>query len=261
MPIDDFGFDDEFFEFVAPYLLAALYKRYWRVEPIGLENLPTESGALLVANHSGVIPIDASMVKAACWFQSPERRRNVRILIERLVYDLPYLNVFFQRTGQCLAHPENTIRLLEKDELVLVFPEGVKGISQPYHKRYRLQRFGRGGFVRMALQTGKPIIPVAVIGAEECYRVLFNWKFGVEAIGVPYIPISTTFPWFGPFGMIPAPTKWYIVFGKPLSFDEYGPEDAQNDALVQTLSRRVREIVQRMLLETLERRRTVYLGS
>lgn len=261
MSVTEFGFDEQLFEQLAPWILTLPFRHYWRVEPIGLENVPASGGALMVANHSGVVPIDAAMIKASCWFQDEARRRNTRILVEKLVIDLPYLNVLFNRTGQVLACPENTLELLRADELVLVFPEGVRGISQPYSNRYRLQRFGRGGFVRMAILSGKPIIPVAVVGAEECFRVLFNFKFLVSSLGVPYIPVTSTFPWLGPLGLVPKPTKWYIVFGKPLPMDEYRPEDANDDALVQKLADRVREIVQHMLHAVLQRRQSVMLGS
>jgi 1-acyl-sn-glycerol-3-phosphate acyltransferase len=260
MSINEFGFDDEFFGRLAPKTVRLLHDYYWRVKSLGVENVPADSGALLVANHSGTIPLDAAMVKSAVWFHENGPNRNVRILIEKFVYDLPFINVLFNRAGQVLACPENTLDLLKRGELVLVFPEGVKGISQPYSRRYRLQRFGRGGFVRMALEARVPIIPVAVVGAEEVYHVLCNFKPLASLLGVPYIPLTTTFPWLGPLGAVPKPTKWYIVFGQPLPVHEYPLETLDDDATIQMLSDRTREIIQNMLLAVVRKRRTVFSG-
>ena len=159
-----------------------------------------------------------------------------------------------------MATVENGTRLLEQDELVAVFPEGYKGVSKLYKDRYRLARFGRGGFVKMALNTQAPMIPVSVVGAEETYISIHKSTSLARLVGFPFFPISLRFPWFGVLGMIPFPTKWYIDFGKPIPTDEYGPEAAQNLVLVSQLSDQVRNVVQEMINVRLAQRRSVFFG-
>jgi 1-acyl-sn-glycerol-3-phosphate acyltransferase len=170
------------------------------------------------------------------------------------------VSILLQKTGQVPAHPLTAQRLLERDELVVVFPEGTKGVGKPFKDRYQLQRFGRGGFIKVALQTGAPIIPVAVVGAEEIYPVIGQVEPLARLLGLPFFPLTPTWPWTGPLGLAPLPTKWYIDIGQPIRLDGYDARAAANPAVVARLSEQVRSAIQRMLLERLARRRSVFLG-
>ena len=255
---DDWGFDPEFLETVRPFF-EFMYRRYWRVEPNGLENIPYEGRALLVVNHSGQLPWDGSMVGMAVLTDHPAQRL-VRTLYASWFPTLPVFSAMFVKLGQALATVDNGARLLEQDELVAVFPEGYKGVGKLFSERYRLARFGRGGFVKMALRAGAPIIPVSVVGAEETYISLAKSPTLAKLIGFPYFPISPTWPWLGLLGFIPLPTKWYIDFGEPIPVDNYGPEAANNLVLVSQLTDQVRNIVQEMIYERLSKRASVFLG-
>ena len=212
--VDDFGRDPRatarwewLFEF--------LYSRWFRVEATGLENIPAHGRALLVANHAGTLPYDSAMVMHAVRRDHPARR-DVRPLVEDTVFHLPWLGPIMNRIGGVRADPANAERLLEKDELVAVFPEGEKGMGKLWKDRYRLQRFGRGGFVKLALRTRSPIIPVAVVGAEEAAPMLGKVTWFAKNIGIPWIPVTPTFPWLGPAGLLPLPSKWQVQFGEPI---------------------------------------------
>ncbi len=159
-----------------------------------------------------------------------------------------------------MATEENGVRLLNQEELVAVYPEGYKGVGKLFKDRYRLARFGRGGFVRMALKTGAPMIPVSVVGAEETYISLYRSSTLAKLTGFPYFPISPTFPWFGLLGFVPLPTKWYIDIGEPIPMSEYGPEAADDIVLVSQLTDQVRNVVQDMIFARLAKRRSVFLG-
>jgi 1-acyl-sn-glycerol-3-phosphate acyltransferase len=255
---DDWGLDEEFMDAVRPFF-EFMYKVYWRVETTGIENIPEEGRALLVCNHSGQLPWDGSMVAGAV-LQEHSAQRIVRTLYADWFPTLPFISATFERLGQVPANEENGIRLLEEDELVAVFPEGYKGVGKLFKERYRLARFGRGGFIRMALKTQAPIIPVSVVGAEETYISLYKSPAIARMIGFPYFPISPTFPWLGPLGFVPLPTKWYIDFGAPISLDGYSAEAVNNIVLVSQLSDQVRNIIQQMIFRRLSVRRSVFLG-
>ncbi|MFN2199494.1 MAG: lysophospholipid acyltransferase family protein [Anaerolineales bacterium] len=255
---DDWGLDEEFMDAVRPFF-EFMYKVYWRVETTGIENIPEEGRALLVCNHSGQLPWDGSMVAGAV-LQEHSAQRIVRTLYADWFPTLPFISATFERLGQVPANEENGIRLLEEDELVAVFPEGYKGVGKLFKERYRLARFGRGGFIRMALKTQAPIIPVSVVGAEETYISLYKSPAIARMIGFPYFPISPRFPWLGPLGFVPLPTKWYIDFGAPISLDGYSAEAVNNIVLVSQLSDQVRNIIQQMIFRRLSVRRSVFLG-
>ncbi|MEW9527680.1 lysophospholipid acyltransferase family protein [Microbispora sp. NPDC049125] len=242
--IDEFGFDSELNDKVLLELLRPLYRRWFRIETLGLENVPAEAGALVVANHSGTLPLDALMLQVAL---HDEARRPVRLLGAHLVYQLPVLGHLARKSGHTLACREDADRLLRKGELVGVFPEGFKGIGKPFSERYRLQRFGRGGFVASAIQAGVPIVPCAIVGAEEIYPKIGDVPALARALGLPYLPITPLFPWLGPLGLIPLPSKWLIEFGEPIRTDSYDPEDADDPMLVFELTDRIRETIQRQL--------------
>jgi len=255
---DEWGFDPEILQLVSPFV-NFMYKVYWRVEVTGVENIPEAGRALLVSNHSGQLPWDGVMVGAAVYNEHPAQRL-VRTLYASWFPTLPFFSALFTKLGQVLANEENGVRLLERDNLVAVYPEGYKGVGKLYKDRYRLARFGRGGFVRMALKTGAPMIPVSVVGAEETYISLAKVDFMAGAIGFPYFPISPTFPWLGLFGFIPLPTKWYIDFGEPIPVDPYGAGAANNLMLVSQLTDQTRNVVQNMIYTRLAQRKSVFLG-
>ena len=255
---DEWGYDPEFMEAVKPFF-DFMYKTYWRVETSGIENIPDEGRALLVSNHSGQLPWDVTMLGLAVYNEHPNQRL-VRSLYATWFPMLPFVSAFLTRMGQALATEENGIRLLEKDEVVAVFPEGYKGVGKLYKDRYRLARFSRGGFVRMAMSTQAPIIPVSVVGAEETYISLAKVDAFAKLIGFPYFPISPTFPWLGPLGFIPLPTKWYIDFGEPIPVDSYHEGAANNMMLVSQLADQVRNVVQEMIFKRLAGRKSIFLG-
>jgi 1-acyl-sn-glycerol-3-phosphate acyltransferase len=249
---DEWGFDEEFAEAVYP-LLEFLYERWWRVKTIGVSNVPGHGRALLAANHAGILPWDATMMSVGLLREHP-LPRYARFLVLNWAFELPFVSVLMRKVGGVVASPYNAIRLLEQDELVAVFPEGVKGAGKPFRERYRLQRFGRGGFVELALRTGAPIVPVAVVGSEEIYPKITDAPAVARLIGAPYFPITPTFPLLGPLGVVPMPSKWRIEFCEPIDTTGHGPEAAEDRRLVFELSERVRETIQEKLYENLVKR-------
>ena len=210
----------------------------------GVEHVPAHGRALLAANHAGILPWDATMMSVAILREHP-LPRYPRFLVLNWAFDLPYVSMGMRRVGGVAASPQNALRLLEQDELVAVFPEGVKGTGKPFSERYRLQRFGRGGFVELALRAGAPIVPVAVVGSEEIYPKLGDSGTLARMMGAPFFPLTPTFPWLGPLGAIPLPSKWRIEFCEPIETASFGPGAATDRALVLELSERVRDTIQR----------------
>jgi 1-acyl-sn-glycerol-3-phosphate acyltransferase len=256
--VDEFGYDRRFTESIRP-LLEFLYAVWWRVETTGLERVPGEGAGLVVSNHSGVLPWDGIMMSLALRHEHPARR-ECRMLALDMFALLPFLAPLLSQTGSVRANPENGERLLRKGELVGVFPEGVKGVGKYFRDRYKLARFGRGGFVRLALRTGAPIIPCAVVGAEEIYPMLGRADWVGRPIGLPYFPLTPTFPFMGPLGFVPLPTKWSIDFADPIPMDQYGSEAADDPILVHRLAEHVRGTIQKMIDGRLARRRSVWFG-
>jgi 1-acyl-sn-glycerol-3-phosphate acyltransferase len=255
---DDFGADRRFAETLEP-LLEFLYAVWWRVETSGIEHVPAEGPGLIVANHSGVLPYDGIMVQLAVRHEHPAKR-VCRMLALDMFALLPVLAPVLSKSGSVRANPANAERLLRRGDLVGVFPEGVKGVGKRFKDRYTLARFGRGGFIRIALRTGSPIIPCAVVGAEEIHPVIAKADWVGRPFGLPYFPITPTFPLLGPLGVVPLPTKWSIDFGDPLDLSEYGPEAATDPILVNRLSQQVRDTVQRMIDGRVARRHSVWFG-
>jgi len=253
---DGFGFDPEFTERVKKIALW-FYRNYWRVEVDGVENVPARGRALLVANHAGIIPYDGAMIRTAI-IAEHSHPRHARMLVVDWAFAMPFTNMLLVKTGNVLAHPENARALLERDELVGVFPEGVKGASKSYRDRYRIRRLGRGGFVQVALRTGAPIIPVAVVGSEEIHPVIADLQPLARLFGLPTLPITPTFPWLGLGGLLPLPSKWFIAFGKPLEVKRHGPDAAGDARLVLELSEQVREWIQSTVYQLLPRRQTIF---
>ena len=257
--VDEFGLDPAFQKKVKPFF-DFLYYNYWRVTVRGLTHIPAEGRGLIVANHSGTLPYDGAMIGLSIMNEHPSRK-DVRFLIEDFVYHFPFLGTMMYRIGGVRACPENAERLLSKDHLVSVFPEGVKGIGKHYKNRYNLQRFGRGGFIKLALRTNAPIIPTAVIGAEEIHPLLYKSTILARPLGIPYLPVTPTLPLLGPWGLVPLPSKWTITFGEPIRFSlRYGPKDAEDQLLVNRLSEEVRGKIQEMVIEALKTRRSIWFG-
>jgi 1-acyl-sn-glycerol-3-phosphate acyltransferase len=250
--VDEFGFDPELNDNVIQPLLDPLYREWFRVEVTGAKNVPLDRAGLVVANHSGTIALDAVMLSHAV-HQEPQIRRNLRLLGADLVFRVPFVSELARKSGATLACAPDAERLLRGGELVGVFPEGFKGVGKHYRDRYKLQRFGRGGFVAAALATGTPIVPVAIVGAEETYPMLGNVKPLARLLGIPYFPVTPTFPWLGPLGLIPLPSKWLIEFGTPIE-TEHLQGDVDDPMVVFNLADQVRETIQQILHELLARR-------
>jgi 1-acyl-sn-glycerol-3-phosphate acyltransferase len=257
--VDDFGYDPDFTEHVWLPPLRLLFEKWFRVEVLGIENIPADSGVLLVANHSGTVAIDALMTAVAVHDHHPQHRA-VRMLAADFLFDTPVAGPMARRTGNTLACMPDAERLLTAGECVSVFPEGFKGVGKPFSQRYRLQRFGRGGFVAAAIRTGVPIVPTSIVGAEEIYPLLGNIKPLARAMGLPYFPVTPTFPWLGPLGAVPLPSKWIIEFGEPIPTDTLPDGAAEDPMVVFNLADRVRETIQQSLHRLLVRRGHPFQG-
>lgn len=253
---DPYGMDRELIEIVRPFLLF-MYRTWWRIRTEGVEHVPDDSRALLVSNHSGVLPWDGAMIATAVYEEHPSAR-IVRNLFLHWFSTLPIIAPTLASVGQVPGIPENAVRLLEDDELVCVFPEGVKGIAKLFRDRYRLARFGRGGFVQTALRTGAPLQPVAVVGAEEIYPMLANVEPVAKLFGLPFFPITPFFPWSGALGVIPLPTRWSITFCPPIPTTDYGPEAADDPLIVFMLTEQVRGVIQQTIDAKLQERTSIF---
>jgi 1-acyl-sn-glycerol-3-phosphate acyltransferase len=256
-PEDEWGFDEDLVDMVYPFF-EFMYERWWRVTATGVSNVPGHGGAMLVANHAGVLPWDATMTSVAIVKHHP-LPRYPRFMVLDWAFRLPYVSSFMRRVGGVVASPFNATRLLEQGHLVTVFPEGSKGAGKPFSQRYRLERFGRGGFVEVALRASAPIVPVAVVGSEEIYPKIADSRLLARFIGAPYFPITPLFPALGPLGAIPLPSRWRIEFCPPIDLSGYGPEAAENRTLVFELSERVRDTIQGKLYENLVKRGSAFL--
>ncbi|MFC7341582.1 lysophospholipid acyltransferase family protein [Saccharopolyspora griseoalba] len=257
--VDEFGFDEELTDEVFLRMVRPFYEKWFRVETSGVHNVPGDSGALVVANHSGTLPWDALMTTVALHDDHPANR-HLRMLAADLVFRMPMLGPLVRKAGHTLACNPDAERLLNNGEVAAVWPEGFKGIGKPFKDRYKLQRFGRGGFVSAALRTGAPIVPCAIVGAEEIYPKLADIKPLARLLGLPYFPVTPLFPHFGPLGAVPLPSKWYIEFGEPIETSGY-PEGAADDPMVVfSLSDQVRENIQQALYRLLAQRTNVFLG-
>ncbi|MPZ26317.1 MAG: hypothetical protein GEV12_07645 [Micromonosporaceae bacterium] len=260
--VDEFGFDPDLTEHAFHPLLRLLYHRWFRTELLRGDNLPGYGPALVVANHSGTVALDALMLTVAvhdALRNGAGARRHLRLLGADFVFQAPVMSELARKSGGTLACHPDAERLLRAGELVGVFPEGLKGVGKPYRDRYKLQRFGRGGFVSAALRTGAPIVPVGIVGAEEIYPKIGNIGPLARLLGLPYFPVTPTFPWLGPLGLIPLPSKWLIEVGAPI--DTTGLAEQSDDPLVVfNLADQVREAIQQILHRLLELRPTPFPG-
>lgn len=228
--------------------LSPLYKHYFRVETVGIEKVPLGK-CLLIGNHGGQVPIDGLMVALSMLLEG-QPPRIVRAMVERWIPMVPWISSFFIRVGEIIGHPKNCRELLNAGHTVLVFPEGTRGSGKLYKHAYKLQRFGTG-FARLALETGAPVVPVAVIGTEEAYPGIMNLKPLAKLIGAPYFPITPFFPLFGPLGALPLPSKITIRFGDPIQLE--GSADAP-ESEVQRQVERVKTALQAEINEGLKLR-------
>ncbi len=253
---DQFGLEKET-TILAMCVVQYIYKHYFRVLSDGIENVPLKGKAIIAANHSGVLPIDAAMVASDLIFKM-DQPRILRSMVDNFMGFLPFVNTFFCRLGQVVGARRNFRDLLQSDEIVAVFPEGAKALGKRFTQRYQLYRFNVG-FIELSLTHKAPIIPTAVIGAEEQAPLLLNIKPLARALGFPYFPITATFPWLGPIGIVPLPTQYHIHYGKPIRFfDEYPPETVKDPEKVRMLADQAQIIVQDMINNGLDARESVF---
>lgn len=257
--VDEFGFDPHFNNAIVLPLLRFFFKSWFRVEVSGIENLPETGAALVVANHAGVLPFDGLMASVAVHDKHPAHR-DLRLLGADLVFDMPMLGQTARKAGHTMACTVDAHRLLAQGELTAVFPEGYKGLGKHFKDRYKLQRFGRGGFVSAALRTKAPIVPCSIVGSEEIYPMLADVKLLARLLGVPYFPITPLFPLAGPAGLVPLPSKWHIAFGTPISTAEYDASAAEDPMVTFELTDQVRETIQQTLYQLLTNRRNMFFG-
>jgi 1-acyl-sn-glycerol-3-phosphate acyltransferase len=243
--------------------IVEFFYRYWfRAEVEGIENVPAQGGALLVSNHSGALPPDAATLAKAIR-EEHSRPRPLYVTVEHFFKGYPGFSMLIPKIGCVAAHPANVQRLLyDEEQLVLVFPEGRKGTEKLYKDRYRLRRFGRGGFVEAAMRAEAKLVPTCVVGAEEAMPVFAQLDFMKKLTGLLYFPITPTFPWLGPLGMLAyLPAKFKLRFLEPIDTVELGgSEAAQDKALVQTVAQEIRARIQENLHDMVGRRRSVWFG-
>lgn len=252
---DDWGYAPGFADALRPWT-DVLYDRWWRVRAEGVEHVPASGRCLVVANHAGLLPWDALMMATAI---RRAHDRAARFLVDDRAFELPFTSVAVRRLGGVPSSPYNALGLLEDDHAVLVFPEGPRAAAKPYKDRYRVERFGRGGFVELALRARAPVVPCAVVGSEEVYPKLGELPLLGRLVGASKLPITPTFPWLGPLGAVPLPSRWRLAFGPPIDLSDHPPEAAEDRALVLELSDLVRDRVQTGVLEELTKRRGAFI--
>ncbi|MEN4478094.1 lysophospholipid acyltransferase family protein [Mycolicibacterium cosmeticum] len=257
--VDELGFDPHLTNAVVMPMLRVLFTSWFRVEVSGIENLPREGAALIVANHAGVLPFDGLMASVAVHDHHP-LHRDLRLLAADLVFDLPVVGQAARKAGHTVACTSDAHRLLAAGELTAVFPEGFKGLGKPFKDRYKLQRFGRGGFVSAALRAHVPIVPCSIVGSEEIYPKIGDIKLLARLFGLPYFPVTPLFPLAGPLGVVPLPSKWHIQFGEPIPTADYDESAAEDPMVTFELTDHVRETIQHTLYQLLAARRNTFLG-
>jgi len=256
--VDEWGRSEHMRELVRR-LYDPLYRRWFRAEWEGLEKIPTHGGALLVANHAGAIPSDAPVIMHGI---ETELKRPVYGMADHLFKAMPVVGTLWSRAGGVAAHPENAYRLLnEQQQLALVFPEGTKGTGKHYSQRYRLRRFGRGGFVEIAMRAGVPVVPIAVVGAEESMPILFKSAALAKAIGAPYVPITANMLLFGPLGtVLYFPAKFRLRVLDPVHFDVPPDQERYSKSRVMDEAEDIRLALQENLYDMLRQRRSIWFG-
>ncbi len=257
--VDEFGFDPHITNAIFLPLLRTLFRSWFRVEVSGIENLPETGAALVVANHAGVLPFDGLMTQVAVHDHHPGNR-DLRLLAADLVFDLPMVGQAARKAGHTVACAGDAHRLLANGELTAVFPEGFKGLGKNFKDRYKLQRFGRGGFVSAALRAQAPIVPCSIVGSEEIYPMMADVKLLARLLGLPYFPVTPLFPLAGPLGLMPLPSKWHIQFGEPIETADYDESAADDPMITFELTDQVRETIQHTLYRLLAGRRNMFFG-
>ncbi|NVN53203.1 Phospholipid/glycerol acyltransferase [Mycolicibacterium hippocampi] len=257
--VDEFGFDPHLNDAIFLPLLRVFFNSWFRVEVSGIENLPESGAGLVVANHAGVLPFDGLMTSVAVRDKHPAHR-DLRLLAADMVFDMPMVGQAARKAGHTMACTDDAHRLLAAGELTAVFPEGYKGLGKHFKDRYKLQRFGRGGFVSAALRTKAPIVPCSIVGSEEIYPMVADVKLLARLLGLPYFPITPLFPLTGPLGLVPLPSKWHIQFGEPIDTAGYDESAADDPMVTFELTDQVRETIQQTLYQLLANRRNMFLG-
>jgi 1-acyl-sn-glycerol-3-phosphate acyltransferase len=257
--VDEFGFDPHLNDAIFLPLLRVLFNNWFRVEVSGIENLPETGAALVVANHAGVLPFDGMMASVAVRDNHPAHR-DLRLLAADMVFDMPMVGQAARKAGHTMACTDDAHRLLAGGELTAVFPEGYKGLGKHFKDRYKLQRFGRGGFVSAALRTKAPIVPCSIVGSEEIFPMMADVKLLARLLGLPYFPVTPLFPLAGPLGLVPLPSKWYIQFGEPIDTADYDESAADDPMVTFDLTDQVRETIQQTLYQLLANRRNTFFG-
>ena len=254
--VDEFGMDEVVLG-RARRALDFLYDQYWRVSLAGVENLPATAPCLLVANHSGLLPYDGLMLAHGIERSHPSGERP-RFFVADWLITLPFVQPYLARLGGVRACRENAERLIESKRIVIAFPEGVKGAAKVFRERYRLKRLGRGGVLRLAIESGVPLVPVGIVGAEEAHPILFKWTTPARAVGLPFLPVTPTFPLLGPLGLLPLPTKWVIRIGEPLSLAHLSPDSSADELLISRLTEDLRAQIQGLVDIGLAERESVW---
>ena len=259
--LNDWGRSERVEGFFDRTLIEFFYRYWFRCEVEGVENVPSDGGALLVSNHSGALPPDAAMIAKAIRDEH-DRPRPLNITVEHFFKGYPGFSMLIPKIGCVAAHPANVHRLLfDERQLVLVFPEGRKGTEKLFKERYRLRRFGRGGFVEAAMRAEAQLVPVCVVGAEEAAPIFAQVNVLKRMTGLLYFPITPTFPWLGPLGMLGyLPSKFKIRFLEPIDTVSMGADAASDKGLVQTVAQEIRARIQENLHEMVGERRSVWLG-
>jgi 1-acyl-sn-glycerol-3-phosphate acyltransferase len=253
--VDEFGMDEIVLRRVRP-ILDLLFDRYWRIDFYDAERVPLHQPCLLVANRSGLLPYDGLMISHAISRLGSNQRP--RFLVADWLVTLPFVQPYLARLGGVRACRENAVRLIESGKSVVAFPEGQKGAAKVFRDRYQLQRFGRGGVVRVALESRAPLVPIGLVGAEEAHPILFKWGAPARAMGLPFVPVTPTFPWLGPLGLLPLPTKWIIRVGEPIRIDHLEPDAASDELLVSRLTAELRGQIQDLVDQGLCDRQSVW---
>ncbi|MDJ0851440.1 MAG: lysophospholipid acyltransferase family protein [Myxococcota bacterium] len=243
--VDEFGMDEVTLRSAQP-VLDLLMDRYWRVEFSGLERLPDTGPCLLVANRSGLLPYDGLMLAHGIARARPEEQRPCFLVADWLI-TLPFVQPYLARLGGVRACRENAERLLASKRFVIAFPEGVRGAAKVFRERYQVKRFGRGGVVRVALESGVPLVPVGIVGAEEAHPILFKEQAVARTLGLPFLPVTPTFPLTGPFGVLPLPTKWIVRIGEPVALEHLDSEAVDDELLIARLTEELRLRIQSLV--------------
>lgn len=257
--VDEWGRSEKM-RALARQIYEPLYATWFRAEWEGLEKIPKDGGALLVANHAAAIPSDAPVIMHGI---EKELERPVYGLAEHLFKALPFVGTMWSRVGGVAAHPDNAYRLLrEQQQLVLVFPEGTKGTGKTYDARYQLRRFGRGGFVEIAMRAGVPIVPIAVVGAEESMPILFKIPSLSKALGLPYAPVTANHLLFGPLlgSLVYLPAKFKLRVLDPIRFDVPPDQDRYSKSRIMDEAEAIRVKLQETLYDMLRTRQSVWFG-